>query len=68
MIVTGDDIGVLKLWDLNYMRCLQSIKIAKALTKLACNDGTLIYADSRINAIPIDGPLSSKLKLKHKDE
>lgn len=23
MIITGDDLGYVKLWDLNYMRCLQ---------------------------------------------
>lgn len=66
MIVTGDDIGHLKLWDLNYMRCLQSIKIAKSLTKLSCNDGTLIYADSRINTIPMDGALSGKNRVSNR--
>lgn len=63
MIVTGDDIGFLKLWDLNYMRCLQSIKIAKGLTQLSCSDNTLIYADSRINTIPIDDSMSGKKKI-----
>jgi len=54
MIISGDDIGHLKLWDLNYMRCLQSIKIAKNLTQLSCSDGTLVYSDSRINTIPME--------------
>ena len=48
MIVSGDDIGYLKLWDLNYMRCLQSIKIAKNLSQLSCYNNMLLYADSRI--------------------
>lgn len=68
MIVSGDDIGHLKLWDLNYMRCLQSIKIAKSLTQLSCSDGMLVYADSRINIIPMDGALNSKFRSKQKDE
>lgn len=68
MIISGDDIGHLKLWDLNYMRCLQSIKIAKSLTQLSCSDGTLVYADSRINTIPMDGTLSFKNKIKPKEE
>ena len=34
MIISGDDIGFVKLWDLNYMRCLQSIKIAKNLQQI----------------------------------
>lgn len=53
MIVSGDDIGYLKLWDLNYMRCLQSVKIAKKLIEVSCCDGMLVYSDSRINTIPI---------------
>lgn len=63
MIVSGDDIGYLKLWDLNYMRCLQSIKIAKNLAQLSCFNNMLLYADSRINMIPIDTTLDSKYKL-----
>lgn len=68
MIVSGDDIGHLKLWDLNYMRCLQSIKIAKSLTQLSCSDGILVYADSRINTIPMDGSLGFKHKNKQKED
>lgn len=63
MIVSGDDIGYLKLWDLNYMRCLQSIKIAKNLSQLACYNTMLLYADSRINMIPIDATIDNKYKI-----
>ena len=63
MIVSGDDIGYLKLWDLNYMRCLQSIKIAKNLAQLSCYNNMLLYADSRINMIPIDVTLDNKYKV-----
>ena len=54
MIISGDDIGFVKLWDLNYMRCLQSIKIAKNLQQIDCTGEHLIYADSRLNMIPMD--------------
>lgn len=63
MIVSGDDIGYLKLWDLNYMRCLQSIKIAKGLTQMSCTGSLLIYADSRINTIPIDNSINGQNKI-----
>jgi hypothetical protein len=63
MIVSGDDIGFLKLWDLNYMRCLQSIKIAKGLTQMSCTGSLLIYADSRINTIPIDNSVNGQSRL-----
>ena len=68
MIVSGDDIGYLKLWDLNYMRCLQSIKIAKNLAQLSCYNNMLLYADSRINMIPIDATLDNKYKLSNNNK
>lgn len=51
------------------MRCLQSIRIAKGLTQLSCNGQVLIYADSRINTIPMDvhGQAQGKI-IKPKDE
>ena len=54
MVISGDDIGCVKLWDLNYMRCLQSIKIAKNLQQINCNGPYLMYADSRLNMLPMD--------------
>lgn len=67
MIISGDDIGHVKLWELNYMRCLQGIKIAKSLTQISCSDNLLIYADSRINTIPMDSSAHAKNKIIKKD-
>ena len=51
------------------MRCLQGIRIAKGLTELSCNGNMLMYADSRINTIPIDNnSFNSKLIQSQKDE
>lgn len=52
------------------MRCLQSIKIAKGLTQISCNGNMLIYADSRINTIPMDTSTNAlnKPSKKQKDE
>lgn len=52
------------------MRCLQSIKIAKGLTQISCNGNMLIYADSRINTIPMDTSINAINKpiKKQKDE
>lgn len=69
MIISGDDIGHVKLWELNYMRCLQGIRIAKGITQISCSNNTLFYADSRINTIPLDCHNKGKiLKAQNKDE
>lgn len=68
MIITGDDIGHIKLWELNYMRCLQGIRIAKNLNGLHSNGSMLIYSDSRINTIPIDNhSFNSRMRKMQKD-
>lgn len=59
MIISGDDIGNVKLWDLNYMRCLEGEKIAKNLHQIICHDNKLVYADSRINVVLMEHSGSS---------
>lgn len=43
------------------MRCLQSIRIAKSITQIACSNNMLIYSDSRINTIPLDCTNKNKI-------
>ena len=62
MVITGDDIGWVKLWDLNYMRCLQGLRIAKNLQQIYCNGSQLIYADSRLNMLEMDNSKFIKSK------
>ena len=32
IVVTGDDAGIVRVWDLKYIRCLQVIKLAKEIS------------------------------------
>lgn len=53
LIVTGDDRGTMKIWDLKTLRCQQVIKVANTINKIECIGSTLLYADSRINIMKI---------------
>ena len=34
LIMTGDDRGIIRIWDLKIMRCQQVIKVAKNITNI----------------------------------
>lgn len=68
MIISGDDVGWVKLWDLNYMRCLQGLKIAKNLQQISCNGSQLLYADSRLNTLPMDNQARIRTKEQEKSQ
>lgn len=53
-IVSGDDRGTLRIWDLNNLRCQQVLKVAKSLSLLDCIESTLIMADSRLNMMQLE--------------
>jgi hypothetical protein len=53
-MITGDDIGEIRIWELTRMRCIQSIKLTKWLGQLRLAGQKLFYSDSRINALQID--------------
>lgn len=54
LIVTGDDRGTMKVWDLQSLRCQQVIKVANTINKIECIGSNLIYSDSRINLLKVE--------------
>ncbi len=54
LIVTGDDRGTMKVWDLQSLRCQQVIKVARTINKIECIGSNLIYSDSRINLLKVE--------------
>lgn len=55
-IITGDDCGFIRVWELNYMRCVQVIKLSKFLNIMECIGDELIFADSRMNVVSMENP------------
>ena len=53
-IVTGDDRGNLRIWDLNALRCYQTFRIASFITRLACLNYSLFFSDSRLNQLQLE--------------
>lgn len=53
IMVTGDDAGEIRVWELTYMRCLQSLKLTRWLGGIKLIDSHLLYSDSRINLLPL---------------
>jgi WD40 repeat protein len=62
-VVSGDDRGSLRIWDLNHFRCQQVLKVGNTLTTLECFQGHLIFADSRLNLLHLE-QLKQKVPLK----
>lgn len=60
LVVTGDDIGEVRIWELNYMRCLQVVSIAKSFRSLAFIGDRLLFSDGRINILQLDHQGSCK--------
>jgi WD40 repeat protein len=54
LLVTGDDAGEIRVWELTYMRCLQSVKLARWLGGIKLIGEHLLYSDSRINLLPLE--------------
>jgi len=52
-IVTGDDRGNLRIWDLNALRCYQTFRIANFITHLVCLNYSLFFSDSRLNQLQL---------------
>lgn len=53
-MVTGDDVGEIRIWEVTYMRCVQSVKITKWLCGIKLIGNKLFYSDSRINVMELD--------------
>ena len=52
LIVTGDDTGCIRVWDLRTLKCVQVVKVARWLSYLLyIPESKLIFTDSRINLI-----------------
>jgi len=53
MLVSADDIGTMKVWDIRQLRCIQSIELGgKAIIHTIidmCDKGRVCYVSSRIN-------------------
>lgn len=50
LIVTGDDTGSIRVWDLRTLKCVQVVKVARWLSYLLyIHESKLIFTDSRIN-------------------
>lgn len=54
LLITGDDLGEVRIWELAYMRCVQSIKLSKWLGGIRLVGDKLYYSDSRINLMQLD--------------
>ena len=54
LIATGDDSGEIRIWELTYMRCIQSIKLTKWLGGIKFIGNHLLYSDSRINLLKLE--------------
>ena len=53
-MITGDDTGEVRIWELSYMRCVQSVKINKWLGGIKFIGDQLLYSDSRINLLKVE--------------
>lgn len=56
MVISGDDFGNIRLWDLKSMRCIQALKISQEIRYLGHFKDQLIFCDKRINITQIDMP------------
>jgi WD40 repeat protein len=54
LMATGDDTGEIRIWELSYMRCVQSIKLAKWLGGIRFVGEQLLYTDSRVNLLQLE--------------
>lgn len=54
LIVSGDDRGSMRVWDLNTLRCQQVIKVANSINQLESIGQNLLFSDSRLNLLRIE--------------
>lgn len=55
IVVTGDDKGYIKLWDLKYIRCYQTLRLStKEICQLINIEDKLVYGDNRISFLSFD--------------
>jgi len=52
--MTGDDKGILRIWDPKILRCLQIMKVTKTINNLFCTKNYILFSDSRINVMQIE--------------
>lgn len=50
-ILSGDDSGEVRIWELNFMKCIQVVKVSKYINDLYCTGDKLIFSDSRLNTM-----------------
>lgn len=53
-ILSGDDSGEVRIWELNFMKCIQVVKVSKYINDLYCTGEKLIFSDSRLNTMQMD--------------
>ena len=63
IVISGDDKGNLRIWDLGKMRCQQVLHVSNSLTLLEYFQGNLIFGDSRLNLIKLE-QASQKIPLR----
>ena len=63
IVISGDDKGNLRFWDLGKMRCQQVLHVSNTLTFLEYFQGNLIFGDSRLNLIKLE-QASQKIPLR----
>lgn len=55
VVVTGDDRGWVRMWDLRGARCLQTVRIGvKEVRQLLCFGDKLVIGDNRLSVLTID--------------
>lgn len=54
ILMTGDDNGEIRIWELGYMRCLQALKLTRWLGGIRFIADHLLYSDSRINLLKLE--------------
>lgn len=55
IVVTGDDKGYIKLWDLKHLRCYQTLRLStKEICQLINIEDKLVYGDNRISFLSFD--------------
>lgn len=57
VLVTGDDKGYVRLWDLAYMRCYQVMRLNREIKGLESVGKWIMFGDRRINMMMVDYPM-----------